>query len=199
MVDPRTASRLAFQSLFLFLVLLILFLRLLPLSMLPDVWPLPAADGGADAGLALSAELARAGFSIVPDHRLGAAPTGLHAGSGGGRRLSAGRSADHAAAGTLGVDCADRHRIPAQTRKCDPRSAFRVGMADGGCGHGRDGPGLSVHPCAVHHSTGGTFGPAALQLLATVAIYPLVALALQVAFGLRRAAPGEIDVFGQRL
>ena len=44
-----------------------------------------------------------------------------------------------------------------------------------------------------------SFGPAALQLLATVAIYPLMAIALQVAFGLRRAAPGEIDVFGQRL
>ncbi len=44
MVAPRTATLWGYRSLFLGLVAVILFLRLLPLSALPDAWPLP--EGG---------------------------------------------------------------------------------------------------------------------------------------------------------
>lgn len=42
-------------------------------------------------------------------------------------------------------------------------------------------------------------GLALLHLLATIAAYPLVVIASYTAFGLRRAAPGEVDAFGRRL
>ncbi|WP_372839577.1 rod shape-determining protein MreD [Phaeovulum sp.] len=38
-----------------------------------------------------------------------------------------------------------------------------------------------------------------LYYLATLAAYPLVVIASYAAFGLRRAAPGEVDAFGRRL
>ena len=38
-----------------------------------------------------------------------------------------------------------------------------------------------------------------LRYLVTLAAYPLVVLASAVVLGLRRAAPGEVDAFGQRL
>lgn len=38
-----------------------------------------------------------------------------------------------------------------------------------------------------------------LYFLATVSVYPLVVIASNLAFGLRRAAPGEVDAFGRRL
>lgn len=37
------------------------------------------------------------------------------------------------------------------------------------------------------------------QMLMTLAAYPVVVLVSRVAFGLRRAAPGEVDAFGHRL
>lgn len=42
------------------------------------------------------------------------------------------------------------------------------------------------------------FGMELLRLLATLAAYPLVVALLQTGLGLRRAAPGEVDDFGQR-
>jgi len=39
----------------------------------------------------------------------------------------------------------------------------------------------------------------ALQVMATVAVYPLVVLATLFVFGLRKAAPGEVDALGHRL
>ncbi|MDP2740133.1 MAG: rod shape-determining protein MreD [Pseudorhodobacter sp.] len=42
-------------------------------------------------------------------------------------------------------------------------------------------------------------GLALLHFLATVSVYPLVVIASHLAFGLRRAAPGEVDAFGRRL
>ncbi|MEZ5685654.1 MAG: rod shape-determining protein MreD [Paracoccaceae bacterium] len=38
-----------------------------------------------------------------------------------------------------------------------------------------------------------------LRMLATLAIYPVVVAFSRLAFGLRRAAPGEVDAFGNRL
>ncbi|MCV2868811.1 rod shape-determining protein MreD [Defluviimonas sp. WL0002] len=38
-----------------------------------------------------------------------------------------------------------------------------------------------------------------LQVLVSVAAYPVVAFALQATLGLRRTAPGEVDAMGQRL
>ncbi|KEP70206.1 rod shape-determining protein MreD [Thioclava sp. BHET1] len=37
------------------------------------------------------------------------------------------------------------------------------------------------------------------QMLMTLAAYPVVVLVSRVAFGLRRAAPGEVDAFGHRM
>lgn len=42
-------------------------------------------------------------------------------------------------------------------------------------------------------------GQELLQLLSTLAAYPLVVVASRLAFGLRRAAPGEVDALGHRL
>ena len=42
-------------------------------------------------------------------------------------------------------------------------------------------------------------GPALVYMLATIAIYPLVAGVMQVVFGLHRAAPGEVDTWGRPL
>lgn len=42
-------------------------------------------------------------------------------------------------------------------------------------------------------------GQALAQMLVTLAVYPVVAIASQLAFGLRRAAPGEVDALGHRL
>lgn len=42
-------------------------------------------------------------------------------------------------------------------------------------------------------------GLSLLHYLATIAAYPLVVIASYIAFGLRRAAPGEVDAFGRRL
>jgi rod shape-determining protein MreD len=38
-----------------------------------------------------------------------------------------------------------------------------------------------------------------LRLLMTLAAYPFVVALSKLAFGLRRAAPGEVDAFGHRL
>lgn len=42
-------------------------------------------------------------------------------------------------------------------------------------------------------------GLSLLHFLATIAAYPLVVIASYLAVGLRRAAPGEVDAFGRRL
>ncbi len=42
-------------------------------------------------------------------------------------------------------------------------------------------------------------GLALLQYLATLVAYPVVVVASHLAFGLRRAAPGEVDAFGRKL
>jgi rod shape-determining protein MreD len=44
-----------------------------------------------------------------------------------------------------------------------------------------------------------TLGLALLHYLATLSAYPLVVIASHLTFGLRRAAPGEVDKFGRRL
>ena len=42
-------------------------------------------------------------------------------------------------------------------------------------------------------------GMSMLQVIVSVAAYPVLAFALQAVLGLRRAAPGEVDAMGQRL
>jgi rod shape-determining protein MreD len=44
-----------------------------------------------------------------------------------------------------------------------------------------------------------TLGLTLLQLIATILAYPLVVAVTVFAFGLRRAAPGEVDDRGHRL
>lgn len=42
-------------------------------------------------------------------------------------------------------------------------------------------------------------GPVLIRLVATILIYPFMALLMHYAFGLRRAATGEVDAFGKKL
>lgn len=198
MVDPRTATRWAFQSLFLGLVMLILFFRLLPLSMLPDAWPLPAVIvarmpdwlyplnwPGPDLLLCLTIVwvLRRPDFMPVLvvaavfllEDLLTMRPPGLWA---------------------MIVLVGTEFLRKRENATRDLPFAWEWLMAAAVMG----GMVLAYRFAhALFMIPQVSFGPVALQFLATVAIYPLMALALQVAFGLRRAAPGEIDVFGQRL
>lgn len=198
MVDPRTATRWAFQVLYLGLVALILFFRLLPLSMVPDVWPLPAAMvailpdwlspndwPGPDLllGLTVVWVLRRPDFMPVLavaavfllDDLLTMRPPGLWA---------------------LIVLIGTEFLRKRETATRDLPFGWEWLMASAVMGAMvlayRFAQALFMIPQV-------SFGPVLLQLLATVAIYPVLAIALQLTFGLRRAAPGEIDAFGQRL
>ncbi|MCX8509471.1 MAG: rod shape-determining protein MreD [Rhodobacteraceae bacterium] len=179
MVDPRTARRWAYQSLFLGLVALILFFRLLPLSMRPVEWPTP------DLLLCLTVVwvlrrpdyipvLAVAGVFLLED-LLTMRPPGLWA-----------------LIVLIGTEFLRRRENATR----DLPFGWEWLMAGGVM----LAMGLVYRfALALFMIPQVSFGPVLVQMLATAAIYPLLAIVLQLAFGLRRSAPGEIDAFGQRL
>jgi len=198
MVDPRTARRFGYRSLFLALAALILFLRLLPLSSGPAYWPLPQGVvgrmpgwlypdqwPGADTLLCLTVVWVLRRPDFIPaamvagvfllDDLMAMRPPGLWA-------LIA----------LLGTEFL-------RARETATRDLPFLGewiMA-----------GLVIAAMTFGYRAVNTLfmipqvslGPAILQMLATIAIYPVLALAMQFGFWLRRAATGEVDELGQRL
>ncbi|MGB3147489.1 MAG: rod shape-determining protein MreD [Paracoccaceae bacterium] len=198
MVDPRSASLWAYRSLFLGLAFLIIFLRILPLSAVPGSWPLPdflvsrLPDWlyphdwpGADWLLCLTTAyllrrpdyvpaLAVAGVFFAED-LLAMRPPGLWA---------------------LIVLVGTEFLRARENATRDLPFVWEWLMA---------GAVMSVMILvnwlvnALFLIPHVTFGPTLIHLLATVFFYPLLTGLIELGLGLRRAAKGEIDAFGQRL
>jgi rod shape-determining protein MreD len=179
MVDPVTAHRLGFRLLFIGLAALILFARILPLTTLPVVWP------GPDMLLCLAIvwvlrrpdyipALVVAGVFLVDD-LLAMRPPGLWA---------------------LIVLLACEFLRSRETGTRDLPFLGEWMMA---------GAVIAVVILAnqaayvIFMIPQGGFAQPLIQLVTTVLAYPLVAIAMQVSFGLRRAATGEVDALGHRL
>lgn len=198
MIDPRSAGLWGFRGLFLALVALSMFLRLLPLSVTPESWPLPGAVlawfpdwlhpydwPGADWLLCLTVvwllrrpdfvpALVVAGVFFVDD-LLTMRPPGLWA---------------------LIVLASTEFLRARENATRDLPFLWEWLMA---------GAAMAMMMLA-YWLLNGLFmipqvgvGVVLLQLFATVLLYPFLAFGLEWALGLRRAAKGEIDMFGQRL
>lgn len=198
MVDPRTASLWTFRALFAGLVVLIWFFRLLPLSMMPASWPVP--EGllahfpdwlyphqwpGSDLLLALTVVWVFRRPDFVPalliatvfllDDLLSMRPPGLWA-----VIVLAGTEFLRARENAM-------RDLPFLWEWLLAAAVMAAMML------------ANRLILAVFLIPQVSFGPVFLQLVATILVYPVVAVAMQMAFGLRRAAKGEIDMFGQRL
>lgn len=198
MVDPRTAARLSYRALYVALALFSLFVRLLPLSAAPQPWPLPetmlaampdwmmpAEWPGPDMLLCLTILWVQRRPDFVPapliatvfflDDLMTMRPPGLWALIVlVGTEILRARETGMRDLPFWGEWLVGGLVMAAMVL------AYRFALA------------LFLVP-------GVSLGPAILNLLATVALYPLLALALQVAFGLSRTATGEVDALGQRL
>lgn len=198
MVDPRTAARLSYRALYLALAFLGLFVRLLPLSAAPQPWPLPegllrAMPGwmlpaewpGPDVLLALTILWVQRRPDFIPapmialvfflDDLMTMRPPGLWALVVlTGTEVLRARETGMRDLPFWGEWLVGALAMTAMVL------AYRFLLA------------LFIVP-------GVSLGPAILNLVATVALYPVLALALQVAFGLSRTATGEVDALGQRL
>ncbi len=198
MVDPRTARLWGFRTLFLGLFALILFFRLLPLSALPNSWPLPDAlldrfPGwlfprqwpGSDALLCLTLVWVQRRPDFIPapmvaalfllDDFLAMRPPGLWA-----------------LIVLLGTEFLRLRE--ARTRDLPFPGEWMMAA------------GLIVTMTLANRLVTAVFmipqvgfGPVILHMLATIALYPVLALFMQYVFGLHRAAPGEVDTWGNRL
>ena len=198
MDDPRTAARLSYRALYLALAFLGLFVRLLPLSAAPQPWPLPegllrAMPGwmlpaewpGPDVPLALTILWVQRRPDFIPapmialvfflDDLMTMRPPGLWALVVlTGTEVLRARETGMRDLPFWGEWLVGALAMTAMVL------AYRFLLA------------LFIVP-------GVSLGPAILNLVATVALYPVLALALQVAFGLSRTATGEVDALGQRL
>lgn len=198
MVDPRTATRIGYRTLYVGLVALVLFYRLLPLSALPAPWPLPEFIlvkmpqwmmpdqwPGADMLLCLTVVwvLRRPdfipAFILVPiflmDDLLSMRPPGLWA-----------------AIVLMGTEFL-------RARETATRDLPFLGewMMAGVVIAAMTLTYRFVH--AVFMIPQVSLGATLLCMVATIAAYPFLAYAMQLVFGLRRAATGEVDAFGHRL
>lgn len=197
MVDPRTAERLSFLGLYFVLVAVVLFAGLLPLSLAPRTWMLPASVldempdwfvttiwPGPDVLLCLTVLWVQRRPGFLPawliavvfllDDILTMRPPGLWAlivlaGTEFLRRREIGLR-DLPFWGEFGMAAA----------------AILVMMFS--------------YWLALSIFLVPTVGPATVlvRALSTIALYPLLAALIQGLFGLRRAATGEVDQLGKR-
>ena len=198
MVDPRTARRMGYRALYLGLVAFVLFYRLLPLSALPSPWPLPEFVltrmplwmmpdqwPGADVLLCLTVVWVLRRPDFIPavlvagvfllDDLLAMRPPGLWA-----------------AIVLLGTEFL-------RARETATRDLPFLGewMMAGVVIAAMTLANRSVQVLFMIPQVG--LGAAILYMLATIAAYPILAYAMQLVFGLRRAATGEVDALGHRL
>ncbi|MCY1126399.1 rod shape-determining protein MreD [Frigidibacter sp. RF13] len=198
MVDPRTAKLWGFRALFLGLAVLILFFRLLPLSALPQDWPLPQAIvdhmpgwlyphdwPGTDMLLALTLVWVQRRPDFVPAPLIAAAfllddlltgrPPGLW---------------------TLIVVAGTEFLRSREARSRDLPFVGEWLMA-----------GAVIAAMVLANRLVLTifmvpqvgFGPVVIHMVATILLYSLLAGLMQLTFGLHRAAPGEVDSWGNRI
>ena len=198
MVDPRTATRISYRGLYVGLVALIVFYRLLPLSALPSSWPLPGfillrmpawmLPGqwpGADVLLCLTVVWILRRPDFIPativvavflvDDLLSMRPPGLWAAIVllGTEFLRARETASRDLP-FLGEWMMAGVVIVMMTL------AYRLFSA------------IFIIPQV-------SLGATILSMLATILAYPVLAILMQMVFGLRRAATGEVDALGHRL
>jgi len=198
MVDPRTATRIGYRLLYLALAALILFLRLLPLSSGTSPWPVPTSIlermpdwlypyewPGQDTLLCLTIVWVLRRPDFIPalsiaavfllDDFLSMRPPGLWA---------------------MIVLVGTEFLRKRENATRDLPFLAEWMMA-----------GLVIAAMVIANRIALTvfmipqvsLGPALIQMIATIAVYPILAYAMQLAFDLRRAATGEVDAFGQRL
>ena len=151
----------------------------------------PAHAAGHDA-----AGVGRARPAAGADLRMGAAPARLRAGVVGGAGDADGRPAVPAPAGPVGGAGGDRHGDAQGARAGPARPDLRHGM-----GHVAVmivatvlGYRLILSLAMVPQAP---LGLTAIRALMTVLAYPLVVAVSALVFGVRKAAPGEIDATGQ--
>ena len=179
MVDPRTAARLSYRALFLVLALADLFVRLMPLSALPSDWP------GPDVLVCLTVLWVQRRPDYLPSFMIAALfflddlmtmrPPGLWA-----LIVLIGTE-------ILRVREAGMRDLPFWGEWL-AGGAFMAAMV------------LTYQFfLTLFMVPGVSLGPVLLNLFATIALYPPLALGLQWLVGLRRTATGEVDALGQRL
>ncbi|MGB7268090.1 MAG: rod shape-determining protein MreD [Albidovulum sp.] len=179
MVESPATRRLGFRALFIGIAAIIIFFRILPLSTLPPRWP------GPELLLCLTVvwvlrrpdyvpALLIAGVFLIDD-LLALRPPGLWA-----------------LIVLLGTEF-----LRSRENSTRDLPFFAEWMMAGGV--------IAVMTLAnsfVHFLfmiPQASFAQVSVQLVATLMAYPFLALAMQLAFGLRRAATGEVDALGQRL
>ncbi len=179
MVDPVAARRLGFRLLFAVLAAAIIFARMLPLSTLPQRWP------GPDFLLCLTLVWVLRRSDYVPasvialimlaDDLISLRPPGLWA-----------------LIVLLGSEFL-------RSRETSTRDLPFLGewMMAGAVIAGMTLTYLLIH--ALFMIPQVSIGSQILHMLATITAYPVMAFAMQLAFGLRRAATGEVDALGHRL
>lgn len=179
MVDPKTATRIAHRGLFLGLVVAILFARMLPLSALPARFP------GPDLILCLTLAWVQRRPDYVPALLVAAVfliediitmrPPGLWA-----LVVLAGTEFLRSREALL-------RDLPFVVEWI-ATGALIMAMAI-----------LNWLVLALFLVPQAGFGAVMLQVVATIAAYPLVVLATLLAFGVRRGATGEVRMQGRRL
>ena len=198
MVDPRTATRFGYRSLFLAFAALILFFRLLPLSSGNSPWPLPTAVlenmpdwlypyewPGQDTLLCLAIVWVLRRPYFIPalmvagvfflDDLLSMRPPGLWA-----------------LIVLVGTEFLRSRELATRDLPFLAEWLMAGGVIAAMTLANRLVLALFMIPQV-------SLGPTILQMATTIVIYPLLAYAMQIAFDLRRAATGEVDEFGQRI
>ena len=198
MVDPRTATLWGYRSLFLGLVAVILFLRLLPLSALPDAWPLPEGIlahfpdwlypqdwPGADMLLCLTI--------VWVQRRPDFAPTLMVAGVFLLEDLLTFRPPGlWAAIVLIGTEFLRQRENSTRDLPFWGEWAMVAAVIAAMTLANRLILALFMVPQVA-------LGQAVLYMVTTIVIYPGLAMVMQYVLGLHRAAPGEVDTWGRRL
>ncbi len=179
MIDPHAATRFGHRALYVALVALILFLRLLPLSTAPSPWP------GPDLILCLTVVWVLRRPDHLPaliialvffaDDLLALRPPGLWS-----------------LIVLLGTEFLRSRESATRDLPFLLEWVFAGAAIAAMILANRFVMALFMIPDAG-------FGQVLLQYLATILAYPVIAGLMQLAFGLRRAAPGEVDALGHRL
>lgn len=179
MVDPVAAARAGHRALYFALAALIVFVRILPLSTSPGDWP------GPDLLLCLTVVWVLRRPDYIPalsvalvffiDDLISLRPPGLW---------------------SLIVLVGTEYLRSRETATRDLpfllEWVFAGAVIAGMLFANRFAYALFMIPQAA-------LGQVLVQYLATVVAYPVLAVAMQISFGLRRAAPGEVDALGHRL
>jgi len=179
MVDPIRADRLFHRALFVAIAVLVLFVRMLPLTAMPPRWP------GPDLILCLTL----AWVLRRPDYT----PALIVAGVVLVEDLLSMRAPGLWPLIVLGATEFLRSR-KAVLRDLPFLLEWLLAAA------------LIIAMALAHQAVLALFavpqarpGPVLIRALVTIAAYPLVVLVSHHAFGLRRVAPGEVDALGHRL